>query len=40
MAPNGIVTMDAAEFEASLKDSSALGNEAKAKDPTKAKPNP
>ncbi len=40
IGPNGIVTIDAAEFEASLKHSSALANEATVKAPTKAKPNP
>ena len=40
IAPNGIVTMDASEFEASLKYSAALGNEATAKTPTKAKRKP
>jgi hypothetical protein len=40
IAPNVIVTMDASEFEASLKYSAALGNEATAKPPTKAKRKP
>src|SRR5260370_35125311 len=38
IAPSGIVTMDAGEFEASLKHSSALGAEATGKPPTRAKP--
>jgi len=40
IAPSGVVTMNAAEFEAGLKHSSASGNEAGAKDPTKTRPNP
>lgn len=40
IAPNGIVTMNEAEFEACLKHAAALRNEATAKAPTKAKPNP
>jgi len=40
VTPNGIVTMNAPEFEDCLKHTSALGNEATTKAPTKAKPNP
>ncbi len=40
IAPNGIVTMNATEFEACLKYAAALGDQAAASPPTIAKPDP